>query len=123
MSRLPLVSIVTPTFNMARFLPETIESVLSQDYPRIEYIVMDGGSTDGTVDLLRRYEGRLRWISGRDEGQADAVNKGFRLCSGEIFTFLNADDVYYPGAVNAAVRAFDEHSRGGRRLWRRAVHG
>ena len=109
MSQSPLVSIVTPVFNMARFLPETIESVLSQDYPRIEYIVVDGGSTDGTVDLLRRYEGRLRWISERDEGQADAVNKGFRLCSGEIFTFLNADDVYYPGAVSAAVRAFEEH--------------
>jgi len=108
-SQSPLVSIVTPVFNMARFLPETIESVLSQDYPRIEYIVVDGGSTDGTVDLLRRYEGRLRWISERDDGQADAVNKGFRLCSGEIFTFVNADDVYYPGAVSAAVRAFGEH--------------
>jgi glycosyltransferase involved in cell wall biosynthesis len=105
----PLVSVVTPSFNMARFLGETVESVLSQDYPNIDYLVMDGGSTDGTLELLRKYEGRLRWISERDEGQADAVNKGFRRCKGEIFTFLNADDTYYPGAVRAAVEAFGRH--------------
>jgi glycosyltransferase involved in cell wall biosynthesis len=108
-SRLPRVSIVTPTFNMAHFLGETIESVLSQDYPDIEYLVMDGGSKDGTLDLLEKYKGRLRWISEPDDGQADAVNKGFRHCTGEIFTFLNADDTYYPGAVRAAVEAFERH--------------
>lgn len=107
MSRQPLVSIVTPTYNMARFLPETIESVLAQDYPNIEYTVMDGGSTDNTVSILRRYEDRLRWVSAEDRGQSDAVNKGFLRSTGEIFTFLNADDVYYPGAVRAAVEAFE----------------
>jgi glycosyltransferase involved in cell wall biosynthesis len=105
----PLVSIVTPTLNMARFLPETIESVLAQDYPRIEYLVIDGGSTDGTLELLKRYHGRLRWVSEKDKGQSDAVNKGFLQTSGEIFTFLNADDVYLPGAVRAAVEGFHAH--------------
>ena len=109
----PLVSIVTPSFNMARFLPETIESVLSQDYPNTEYIVMDGGSTDGTVDVLKRYQGQLRWVSEKDGGQADAVNKGFQQSRGEIFTFLNADDVYYPGAVRAAVDAFEAQPEAG----------
>jgi glycosyltransferase involved in cell wall biosynthesis len=109
----PLVSIVTPSFNMARFLGETIESVLSQDYSNIEYLVMDGGSTDGTVDLLKKYDSRLRWVSERDDGQADAVNRGFGLCKGEIFTFLNADDVYYPGAVSAAVAAFEKNPEAG----------
>ena len=98
---------------MARFLPETIESVLSQDYPRIEYLVMDGGSTDGTVEILRKYEGRLQWTSQKDGGQSDAVNKGFARTTGEIFTFLNADDVYYSGAVRTAVEAFQAHPEAG----------
>ncbi len=89
---------------MARYLEETIESVLSQDYPRIEYIVMDGGSTDGTHDLLRKYEGRLRYESRRDRGQADAINRGFEKSSGQIFAYLNADDTYLPGAIGKAVR-------------------
>lgn len=102
----PLVSIVTPCLNAAEFLEPTLESVFVQDYPRTEYIVMDGGSTDGTLDILRRYEGRLRWISGRDRGTADAINRGFALSRGEIFTYLNADDELLPGAVSTAVRAF-----------------
>ena len=106
LSGLPLVSIVTPTYNMGRFLPETIESVLSQDYPNIEYIVMDGGSTDDTLEILRRYEGRLTWVSEKDRGQSDAVNKGFARSSGQVFTFLNSDDTYLPGAVSNAVEAF-----------------
>src|SRR5271156_6078068 len=105
----PLVSIITPSLNMARFLPQTIESVLSQDYPRIEYIVMDGGSTDGTLEILRRYEERLRLVTGRDGGAADAINRGFSLSHGRIFTYLSADDVYSPGAVSTAVRALREH--------------
>jgi len=100
----PLVSIVTPSYNMARFLEETIQSVLSQDYPRIEYIVVDGGSTDGTLEILRRYEGRLRFLSEPDRGQTDAINKGFHLSSGSVFAFLCADDTYLPGAVSTAVR-------------------
>jgi glycosyltransferase involved in cell wall biosynthesis len=104
----PLVSIVTPCRNAAQFIEETIESVLAQDYPRIEYIVMDGGSTDGTLDILSRYEDRLRWVTGRDRGAADAINRGFGVSHGEIFGYLNADDLYVPGAVSTAVRAFEE---------------
>jgi glycosyltransferase involved in cell wall biosynthesis len=106
----PLVSIVTPSFNMASYLGETIESVLSQDYPNIEYVVMDGGSTDGTLDLLNSYKGRLRYTSGPDGGTADAVNQGFKSCQGSIFAWLNADDTYLPGAISAAVRHFSENS-------------
>jgi glycosyltransferase involved in cell wall biosynthesis len=102
----PLVSVVTPCLNAERYLEQTIQSVLAQDYPRIEYIVMDGGSTDGTLDLLRRYENRLRWVSQKDRGTPDAINRGFDLSRGEIFAYLNADDVYLPGAVSTAVRAF-----------------
>ena len=108
MSELPLVSIVTPSYNMAQYLEETIQSVLSQDYPRIEYLVMDGGSKDGTVDLLKKYNGRLQWVSQPDNGQSDAVNLGFERTHGEIFAFLNADDIYLPGAISAAVRQFQE---------------
>ncbi len=104
----PLVSIVTPCRNAGPFIEQTVCSVLDQDYPRIEYIVVDGGSTDGTIDILRRYEGRLKWFSGRDRGAADAINKGFSLSGGEIFAYLNADDVYLPGAVSTAVRSFRE---------------
>ncbi|MBX5495343.1 MAG: glycosyltransferase [Bryobacteraceae bacterium] len=109
MLREPLVSIVTPTYNMAKYLEETIQSVLSQDYPHIEYLVMDAGSTDGTLEILRKYEGRLRYVSEPDDGQADAVNKGIRQTRGEIVAFLNADDIYLPGAVRAAVEAFREN--------------
>lgn len=103
MHHLPLVTIVTPSYNMAEYIGQAIKSVLSQDYPRIEYIVIDGGSTDGTVDLLRCYEGRLRFTSGPDAGPADAINRGFRLAKGSIFAWLNADDLYLPGAVRKAV--------------------
>ncbi len=99
----PRVSIVTPSFNMARFLDETIQSVLAQDYPHIEYVVMDGGSRDGTLDILRKYEHRLRYVSAPDGGQPDAINRGFELTTGSIFAFLNADDTYLPGAVSTAV--------------------
>jgi glycosyltransferase involved in cell wall biosynthesis len=107
----PLVSIVTPSFNTARFIEKTIESVLAQDYSRIEYIVMDGGSTDGTLDILRHYESpKLTWVSERDAGAADAINRGFARSHGEILAFINADDIYAPGAVATAVRAFEEHA-------------
>ena len=100
----PLVSVVTPSYNMAPFLEETILSVLNQDYPRIEYIVVDGGSTDGTLEILRKYEDRLRYVSEPDRGQTDAINKGFHLSSGNVFAFLCADDTYLPGAISTAVR-------------------
>jgi glycosyltransferase involved in cell wall biosynthesis len=100
---LPLVSIVTPSYNMAQYLPDTLDSVLSQDYPNIEYIVMDGGSSDGTLDILERYQGRLRYVSAPDKGAADAINQGFALAHGEIIGWLNADDTYLPGAIKTAV--------------------
>ncbi len=99
----PLVSIVTPTFNTARFLERTIESVLAQDYAAIEYIVMDGGSTDGTQAVLERFSGRLQYVSAPDGGTADAINQGFLKSRGSIFAWLNADDTYPPGAVRAEV--------------------
>src|SRR5690606_33014626 len=99
LSSYPLVSVVTPSYNKGKFIKETIESVLSQDYPNIEYIVMDGGSTDETVDILKSYGDRIAWISEKDDGQADAVNKGIARARGEIIGWLNSDDTYLPGAV------------------------
>ena len=107
---LPLVTIVTPSFNQVRFLEATIESVLTQDYPRIEYIVIDGGSTDGSLAVLDRYRDRLaHCISEPDSGQAAAINKGLRLATGEIVAWLNSDDLYLPGAIRQAVHALAEH--------------
>ncbi len=95
----PRIGIVTPTYNMAEFLEETIESVLSQNYPNLDYVVMDGGSKDGTVEILRKYDGKLRWCSERDGGQGDAINKGWHALSGDIFAYINADDTYLPNAL------------------------
>jgi glycosyltransferase involved in cell wall biosynthesis len=106
---LPLVSIVTPSYNMAKYLAETIESVLSQDYPRVEYIVVDGGSTDGTPEILERYKDRLRYVSGKDLGPSDAAYQGFRQARGEILAWVNADDSYLPGAVRKAVDYLQSH--------------
>ena len=110
----PLVTIVTPSYNQARFLEATLRSVLTQDYPAIEYLVVDGASSDGSVDIIRRYSDRLAWwISERDSGQSEAINKGLQRAKGEIVGWLNSDDIYLPGAVAAAVAAFRAHPEAG----------
>lgn len=110
---LPRVSLVTPSYNGMPCLRAAIDSVLEQDYPGIEYLVMDGGSTDGTLALLREYGDRLKWVSAPDAGQADAIARGFAQTSGEILGWLNADDVLKPGAVRAAVDALLAHPGAG----------
>jgi glycosyltransferase involved in cell wall biosynthesis len=98
-----LVSIVTPSYNKGAFIEETILSIKSQTYTHVEHIVIDGGSTDGTLDILRKYGDSLTWISEPDKGQSDAINKGWGMARGEILAYLNADDAYVPWAVETAV--------------------
>ena len=98
----PTISIVTPSYNQATFIEDTIQSVLSQNYPNLEYIIMDGGSTDGTTDIIRRYEKHLAyWVSEKDHGTADAIRKGFERATGSILAYLNSDDIYLPGVLAA----------------------
>ena len=103
------VTIVTPSFNQGAFIERTVESVLSQrgDF-ELEYLVVDGGSTDETLSVLRRRERRLRFVSEKDRGQSDAINKGFRMATGEVLAWLNSDDTYEPGALQAALSAMRE---------------
>lgn len=109
MPDLPLVSIITPSFNQGTFLEATIRSVLEQDYPNIEYIVMDGGSTDDSAALLRRYSDQLtHWESQPDRGQAHAINKGLQMAKGSILGWLNSDDILLPATVRRVVKTFQE---------------
>ena len=102
-------TIVTPSFNQGTFIERTVDSVLSQEGDfELEYLVVDGGSTDGTLDVLRRHGERLRWTSGPDRGQSAAINRGFRAATGDVVAWLNSDDTYAPGALDAVARALRE---------------
>src|ERR1044072_776876 len=104
------LSIITPSFNQGHFMEEKIMSVLNQDYEPLKYIVVDGCSTDESVDIIRRYEDKLAyWVSEKDRGQVHAINKGFERATGDILAFINSDDVYLPGAFNAAMTHFAEN--------------
>lgn len=103
----PKITIITPSFNQGQFLEETILSVLNQNYPNLEYMVIDGGSTDNSVDIIKKYSSRLSyWISEKDKGQSDAINKGLKHATGDIFNWLNSDDYYEPGTLKKIAEAF-----------------
>lgn len=108
--KLPKLSIVTPSFNQGQFLEKTIKSVLDQGHSNLEYLVVDGGSSDNSVEIIRRYEKHLAyWVSEPDRGQAHAINKGLACATGDIFAFINSDDLYLPGAFSAVVDYFQQH--------------
>lgn len=110
MSNLPTVSIITPSFNQGKYLEETILSVLNQDYPNIEYIIIDGGSADNSVDIIKKYEERLAyWISEPDNGQTDAIIKGFNKAKGSFLTWLNSDDLFEPSMIKISLHFLQEY--------------
>lgn len=109
-SNLPKISVITPSYNQAEFLERTLRSVLDQNYPNLELIVIDGGSTDGSVDIILRYQDRLAyWVSEPDRGQTDAINKGLQRATGEWVAWQNSDDVYYPRVFDDLARAVRSH--------------
>ena len=103
------VSVVTPSFNQGQFIERTLQSVRSQTGAQISHLVVDGGSTDNTIDIIRNFGDEVKWVSEQDKGQADAVNKGILGTDGEIIGWLNSDDIYYPGAISKVVTFFDAH--------------
>ncbi len=105
------ISVITPSFNQGSFIKETIDSVLNQNYPNIEYIVMDGGSTDNTIKILKSYGDKIKWISKKDNGQADAINKGMTKVTGDIITYINSDDVMLPNTLKIINKYFLKHPK------------
>ena len=106
---LPTISVITPSFNQGQFIRQTVESVLSQDYPNLEYIIMDGGSTDSTLTVLEPYRTRLTLISEKDRGQTDAINKGLRMATGDVVCWLNSDDYFLPNTLRTVGDYFRQH--------------
>jgi len=117
----PEISVVTPTYNQGDYIEETIRSVLLQNYPNLQYVIIDGGSTDGTVDIIRKYEPWLdHWVSEKDRGQTHAINKGFSRATGDILAWINSDDIYMPNALQTVAGAFAEYPADfiyGRAMW------
>ena len=107
---LPKISIVTPSYNQGKYLEETISSVLAQEYPNLEYIIVDGGSGDNSVSIIKKYESQIHsWVSEKDSGQSEAINKGFKRASGEIISWLCSDDIYLPGTLHKVANHFTNH--------------
>jgi len=106
----PKISIITPSYNQGRFIEKTIKSILDQNYPNLEYIIMDGGSTDGTINILKKYGKQITWFSDKDEGPADAINKGFKKATGEILSWIGSDDILLPDSLLKVSEYFEKHN-------------